>query len=63
MDGLSGAASVMAAISLTIQLVNTVNTLREFWADMENAPAKVKEIVDDLALLNCVLDGVHRAYV
>jgi hypothetical protein len=63
MDGLSGAASVMAAVSLTIQLVGTVNTLREFWLGMKSAPAEVKEIVDDLELLNGILYGIDRAYV
>lgn len=63
MDGLSGAASVMAAVSLTIQLVSTVNTLREFWAEMQSAGEDIAEVVDDLALLNCILDGVKRAYV
>jgi hypothetical protein len=61
MDGLSGAASVMAAVSLAIQLVGTVNTLREFWLGMKSAPSEVKEITDDLALLNCILDGIDRA--
>lgn len=63
MDGLSGAASVMAAVSLTIQLVSTVNTLREFWLDMQNAEGDVADVIDDLELLNCILDGVKRAYV
>jgi hypothetical protein len=63
MDCLSGPASVMAAVSLTIQLVDTINTVREFWMKMKNAQAEVGEIVDDLALLNCILDGVMRAYV
>jgi dynactin complex subunit len=53
----------MAAVSLTIQLVDTVNTVREFWMKMKNAQAEVGEIVDDLMLLNCILDGVLRAYV
>jgi hypothetical protein len=61
MDGLSGAASVMAAVSLAIQLVGTVNTLREFWIGMKSAPAEVKDIIDDLALLNSILDGIDRA--
>jgi len=63
MDGLSGAASVMAAVSLTLQLVGTVNTLREFWLGMKSAPEEVKDFVDDLALLNSILCGVDRAYV
>jgi hypothetical protein len=63
MDGLSGAASVMAAVSLTIQLVGTVNTLRKFWLGIKGAPAEVQDIVDDLALLNGILSGVDRAYL
>jgi hypothetical protein len=63
MDGLSGAASVMAAVSLTIQLVSTINTLREFWAEMQSAEEKIAEVIDDLELLICILDGVKRAYV
>jgi hypothetical protein len=63
MDCLSGPASVMAAVSLAVQLVDTVNTVREFWMKMKNAQAEAGEIVDDLALLNCILDGVLRAYV
>lgn len=63
MDGLSGAASVMAAVSLAIQLASTVNTLREFWVEMQSAEEKIAAVIDDLELLNCILDGVKRAYV
>jgi hypothetical protein len=63
MDGLSGAASVMAAVSLTLQLMDTVNTLREFWLGMKSAPAEVKDIIDNLELLNSIIYGVDRAYV
>lgn len=62
MDGLSGAASVMAAVSLTFQLVGSINTLREFWLEMKGAPTEVQNIVEDLALLSSILRGVDRAY-
>jgi hypothetical protein len=63
MEVFAVAANVMAAVSLTLQLVDTIENIKEFWREMRNAPGEVKDIIGDLELLEGILYGVRRAYV
>lgn len=63
MEVFAVAANVMAAVSLTLQLVDTLENIKEFWKGMRNAPEEVKQIICDLELLEGILDGVRKAYV
>ena len=58
MDGLSGAASGIAVVSLAIQLGDSVKKLCEFWASVKEAPDDVRAITADLQLLSSVLAGI-----
>lgn len=44
MDGLSGAASVNAVVSLTVQLAESAKKLYDFWNLVDEAPDFVHEI-------------------
>lgn len=58
MDGLSAAASVMAAMSLVFQLAHSTKTLFEFWESIQGAPEDVRKVKSDLELLSKVLDYI-----
>ena len=51
MDGLSGAASVIAVGSLGIQLAETVKKLYDFWNSVHDAPRDIREITKELRIL------------
>lgn len=55
MDGLSGAASGMAVVSLALQLVGSIKQLHDFWDSVKEAPDDVHTITVDLSLLSSVL--------
>ena len=55
MDGLSGAASVIAVVSFTVQLAETTKKLYVFWNSLDEAPDFVHQIVADLKLLSTTL--------
>ncbi|KAF2500369.1 hypothetical protein BU16DRAFT_556839 [Lophium mytilinum] len=54
MEALSGVASAFAVVSLSIQLVDNINTLCEFWEKVRGAPKYIKELVQELRLLRSV---------
>ena len=58
MEGLSTASGVIAVLSLTIQLANSIKELYEFWGSIEEAPGEVRDIVANLKLLSSVLDNI-----
>ena len=55
MDGLSGAASVVGVVSLTVQLGDSIKKLCDFWDSVKEAPDDVHAISTDLSLLSSVL--------
>ena len=63
MEVFAVAANVMAAVSITLQLVDTIEKLKDFWKGMRNAPREVEQIIGDLELLEGILEGVRKAYV
>ncbi len=54
MDGLSGAASGMAVVSLAIQLGGNIKQLHDFWGSVKEAPDDIHTINTDLSLLSSV---------
>jgi hypothetical protein len=63
MEVFAVAANVMAAVSLTLQLVGTVENIKEFWKEVRDAPEEVKKILCDLDLLKGILEGLTRVHV
>ena len=55
MDGLSGAASGMAVVSLALQLSSSIKQLYDFWDSVKEAPDNIRTITTDLNLLSSVL--------
>lgn len=58
MDGLSTAASGMAAVSLAIQLVGSVREIRHFLRRISEAPEELKRLIDLLEQLELILEQV-----
>ncbi|KAF7514073.1 hypothetical protein GJ744_004398 [Endocarpon pusillum] len=58
MDGLSGAASGIAVVSLTFQIVERISKLREFFESIKTAPAVVATITKDLSQLVSILEDM-----
>lgn len=58
MDGLSGAASVIAVASIAVQLADSVKKLYDFWDSVKHGPQVVQTIKKDLRTLEAVLDEV-----
>lgn len=54
------AANVTAALSLTIQLVESIENVGDFWKEVKAAPREVKQIIQDLELLRGILEGFSR---
>ena len=60
MDGLSGAASAIAIVSLAIQLVDTVQEISKFLKNVQDAPKEVLRLVETLDQLQGTLDNVRQ---
>jgi hypothetical protein len=58
MDVLSGPASVIAVVSLAIQLAENAKKLYEFWHSIDEAPQSIREIAAELKLLSNVLSNI-----
>lgn len=61
MDPLSGAASVIAVVSLTFQVLGSVDNVRRFFRGVANAPRELGRIVESLDQLHCLLNDVAQA--
>lgn len=59
MDGISGAASGIAVVSLAIQLADSIKKLCEFWDSVQDAPNDIRAIVKELRLFSAVLEGIQ----
>ena len=60
MDPLSGAASVIAVISLVIQLGNSAHKLSKLLKSIKNAPKELRTLDDDLDRLRDVLAEIGQ---
>lgn len=60
MDGICGASSVIAIISLAIQLGDSIKKLSDFWQSMKGAPREIKLIISDLSVLASLVDVIQH---
>ena len=60
MDGLSGAASAIAIVSLAVQLVDTVQEIGKFLKNVQDAPKEVLRLLETLEQLQGTLDHVRQ---
>lgn len=60
MDGLSGAASVIAVVSVAIQIASGLNTLKSFWSSMKSAHGDATIIVEDIQLLLRIIEVIRK---
>ncbi|KAN0121729.1 hypothetical protein V8E51_000055 [Hyaloscypha variabilis] len=58
MDPLSGAASVFAVVSLALQLVDSVATIRDFCQRFKGSKAQIDRLLADLLLLQAILESL-----
>jgi hypothetical protein len=58
MDGLSAAASGIAVVSLTIQLVDSVRHVRHFLKRVSDAPKELRRLLDLLEQLELILENI-----
>jgi len=58
MDGLSVAASGMAVISLTIQLLDSIREIQRFMRNILNARTELKRLIDLLDQLILILENI-----
>lgn len=55
---MEGVASIFAVFSLTLQLIDTVNTIHKFLRSVQGAPGEILRLIDDLDQLQ---DYLHQA--
>jgi hypothetical protein len=55
MDGLSSGASVLAVVSIAVQLADNVKRIYDFWSSVKSAPDSICAVTNDLNLLLGVL--------
>jgi hypothetical protein len=60
MEALSGAASGIAVVSLTIQLIQSVAIVREFIQDVKGASKELHRLAGKLELLKALLEDAHK---
>ena len=58
MDGLSSAASVIAVVSIAVQLADSIKKLCEFWGSVQEAPEEIQNMKADLEPLSAVLSEI-----
>ncbi|EEA26901.1 hypothetical protein TMatcc_004815 [Talaromyces marneffei ATCC 18224] len=59
MDGLSSAASVIAVVSVAIQIASGLNTLKTFWSSMKSAHSDVTIILEDIQLILHIIEVIR----
>ena len=59
MDPISAGASVIAFVSLAIQLAESTTKLYHFWGSIKDAPNSIKALTDDLRLVSTVLEEIQ----
>ncbi|KAB2104462.1 hypothetical protein AG0111_0g7834 [Alternaria gaisen] len=60
MEALSGAASGIAVVSLTIQLIQSIALIREFIKDVKGASKELQRLVGKLELLKALLEDARK---
>lgn len=59
MDGLSGVASGMAVVSLSLQLIQSIGTIKNFVRDVKGASKELQRLIELLDRLNALLQDVR----
>lgn len=59
MEGLAGAAGVMAVGSITIQLADQFKKLHDFWISFKDAPEDIRAVIVELKSLLGVLKQIQ----
>lgn len=59
MDPLSGAASIIAVVSLVIQVCGSAREIRDFLGSISNAPKEIGRIQEQIELLHTLCDGIQ----
>jgi hypothetical protein len=59
MEPLAAASSVLAVISLALQLADNVQRLIDFWDSVKDAPTEVTEIRSQLRILGALLSSME----
>jgi outer membrane lipopolysaccharide assembly protein LptE/RlpB len=59
MEGLAGASSVIAVVSVAVQLADGLQKLITFWKGVQDAPAEISFLFEDLEALSLVLTQVQ----
>ena len=60
MDGLSGAGSVIAVVSVAIQLAETIKKIYDFWSSVQDAPQDIRDIVKELQIILDVIKEIEN---
>ena len=60
MEVLAAASSVLAVVSLALQLATTVQQLVHFWDSIKEAPAEVEEIRSQRRILGALLRSIEN---
>ncbi|KAH7088488.1 hypothetical protein FB567DRAFT_524479 [Paraphoma chrysanthemicola] len=60
MDGLSGVASGMAVASLSIQLIDSIGTIRAFIRDVKGASKELQRLAELLDRLRALLEDIRN---
>jgi len=60
MEPLSGGASVIAFVSLAVQLADSIKKLSDFWSSIQEAPQEISALVSDLRLISAVLQEIRN---
>jgi hypothetical protein len=55
MDGLSSGVSVLAVVSIAVQLADSIKRIYDFWNSVDDAPNSIRAVIGDLDLLVNVL--------
>jgi hypothetical protein len=59
MEGLSVAASGIAVVSLTVQLVDSIREIQSFLRRVSDAPKELKRLLGLLEQLELILESIH----
>ena len=59
MEALAAASSVLAVVSLALQLADNVQRLVDFWDSVKDAPTEVAEIRSQLRILAALLRSIE----
>lgn len=59
MEGLAAGASVIAVVSIALQLADSIKRFSEFIGSIQEAPEEIESFLSDLQILSSVLDDIQ----